>query len=273
MSTVDPGIRRVRAARAALIAVFESAMGRIHRDDPALPRTGGPAGNARLTAAVGLLLLGVCLAELVTLLDVNGLISWHIGIGVALIPLALAKTATTGWRILRYYGGVRPYRQAGPPPMPLRILGPVVVVTTLAVLGSGLALIAVGPDSGRATLFTAPGLRVSPLTIHQAAFILWAVATGLHVLARAVPAVQLLLPATSSRPTVSGSVGRVVVVVAILALAAMTAAIVLSLSGSWTSGDRLHRPDHLHATERVPVAVRSGSTRDAEPRSYKGFRH
>lgn len=62
---------------------------------------------------------------MITLLDVGGLISWHVVIGTLLIPPALLKTASTGWRIARYYSGTPPYRQAGPPPMLLRILGPV----------------------------------------------------------------------------------------------------------------------------------------------------
>src|SRR5665213_387039 len=82
---------------------FYSAIGRLHRDDPIEPRTVGPAGNARLTAWTGLLLLVLSLAELVTLLNVGGLISWHIVIGTLLIPPALLKTASTGWRIIRYY--------------------------------------------------------------------------------------------------------------------------------------------------------------------------
>lgn len=53
----------------------------------------------------------------------------------------------------------------------LRFLGPLVVVTTLAVLGSGLALIALGPDSTHTSLIAVAGLRLTPLTIHQATFI------------------------------------------------------------------------------------------------------
>ncbi|HEY9484617.1 MAG TPA: hypothetical protein VIR00_16810 [Micromonosporaceae bacterium] len=49
-------------------------------------------------------------AELVTLVDVRGWIDWHIVIGVLLIPPALVKTASMGWRIVRYYTGSRPYR-------------------------------------------------------------------------------------------------------------------------------------------------------------------
>jgi hypothetical protein len=229
-----------------------------------LPRTGGPAGNAHLTAVVGLVLLVLFIAELVTLLDVNGLISWHIGIGVVLIPPALAKTATTGWRILRYYTGVRSYRDAGPPPMLLRILGPFVVASTLAVLGSGLALIALGPGSSRASVLTVVGQQVSPLTIHQACFILWAVATGLHVLVRTVPAVQLVMPSGNRRPPVGGAAGRGVFLLATLVAAAIAAAIVLGLSSSWTSGDR-GRDDggirHGHVAASMPVGFSAAATR------------
>lgn len=95
---------------------LDEATGRRRRRDPVRPRTGGPAGNAVLTAWTGLLLLALFLAELVTLLDVHGLISWHIALGALLIPPALFKTATTGWRIIHYYVGDRDYVDAGPPP-------------------------------------------------------------------------------------------------------------------------------------------------------------
>src|SRR5436305_10441279 len=134
-----------------------TATGRAHRADPVLSATGGPAGNARLTAWLGLVLLVLFGAELVTLLDVRGLLSWHVAVGVLLIPPALAKTASTGWRIARYYAGHRPYRAAGPPPMLLRLLGPLVVLSTLAVLGSGLLLILVGPDPSRRPLVSLLG--------------------------------------------------------------------------------------------------------------------
>src|SRR5437660_12665963 len=106
--------------RAMTDDLLAQVTGRAHRDDAALPGTGGPAGNARLTAWTGLVLLVLFVAELVTLLDVHGLISWHVALGVLLIPPALLKTASTGWRIVRYYSGNRPYRQAGPPALFLR---------------------------------------------------------------------------------------------------------------------------------------------------------
>ncbi|MEO6879816.1 MAG: hypothetical protein ABI181_02560 [Mycobacteriaceae bacterium] len=223
--------------------VVATAAGRAHRADPELPRTGGPAGNAQLTAWLGLALLLVSVAELVTLLDVTGLISWHIVIGTLLVPPALAKTASTGWRILRYYTGNRAYRQAGPPPLLLRLLGPLVVLTTLAVLGSGLTLIAVGPDTTFTPLLTVFGQRISWLTLHQATFIAWGVATGLHVLARTVPAARLALASQSRQGRVAGTLARNLGLLTTVIVAVLAAIIILRWSGSWTGGD-LHRFHH-----------------------------
>lgn len=217
------------------VDVLAEATGRRNRDDPVAPVTGGPAGNARLTAWTGLILLALFLAELVTLLDVNGLIAWHVGIGVLLVPPALLKTATTGWRIIRYYTGNGAYRVAGPPPTLLRLLGPLVVLFTLGLLGSGLALIALGPDTSRQVLLTALGQRVDAVTVHQALFVCWAAVTGLHVLARLAPAVTL-----ATGPRVPGTRRRAGVIVASLAVAAVTTVLLLGTATAW------HRTDHRH---------------------------
>jgi len=236
------------AMKRAVTDVVATAAGHARRGDPVLPRTGGPAGNARLTACIGLGLLIAFLAELVTLLDVTGLISWHIVIGVLLIPPALAKTATTGWRILRYYTGNRAYRQAGPPPLLLRLLGPVVVLTTLAVLGTGLVLIAVGPDATFTPLLAVAGQQISWLTLHQVTFIAWGAATGLHVLARTVPAARLALTRWPSR--LAGTPARGLTLLATVVVAAIAAVIILRLSGSWTGGD-LHRFHHQPSADML----------------------
>lgn len=110
---------------------------------------------------------------------------------MVLIPVALLTTATTGWRILRYYTGHQPYRTAGPPPALLRVLGPLVIASTLGLLASGIVLIAVGEERSRQTLFTALGQRVDLVTVHQALFIAFAVLAGLHLLARIAPALAL----------------------------------------------------------------------------------
>src|SRR3954454_5029801 len=168
--------------------VLQEASGRTPRRNAVTSPSGGPAGNAVLVAWTGLLLLVLIAAELITLLDVRGLIDWHVGIGVLLIPVALLKTISTGWRILRYYTGHEPYRTAGPPPTLLRVLGPLVIASTLGLLASGIVLITVGERRSRQTLFAALGQRVDLVTVHQALFFAFAVLTGLHLLARIVPA-------------------------------------------------------------------------------------
>lgn len=224
-------------------ATLAEATGREHRSDPVEPGSGGPAGNARLTAWTGLVLLVLFLVELVTLLNVEGLISWHIVVGVLLVPPALAKTATTGWRIVRYYTHRPAYRRAGPPPMPLRVLGPLVVFFTLAVLGSGLALIPLGPDAGRTPLITVAGLGVDALSIHQITFVIWAVVTGLHTLGRIVPALRI----TGMGRKVArmpGRMSRVIVLSLTLLVAAAAAPIVLDASGSWVADAQNHQFHH-----------------------------
>jgi hypothetical protein len=218
--------------------VVEEAIGRGHRHDPVLGRTGGPAGNARLTAWTGLVLLVLFLAELVTLLDVRGLISWHVALGVLLLPPALLKTASTGWRILRYYTGSRPYREAGPPPLLLRILGPLVVAATLALLGTGIVLIALGEQRSRSGAIDWVGL-------HQAMFVVFAIVAGLHVLARLVPALALTTRRVRTRvglpERVSGGGRRLALVVAALAVAGLATALLLPLASDW-HGDEHFRP-------------------------------
>jgi hypothetical protein len=216
------------------------AIGRHRRSDPVRPLTGGPAGNARLTAWLGTLLLALFLVELATLLDVRSLLSWHIVVGVLLVPPALAKTASTGWRIVRYYTGHPAYRKAGPPPMVLRVLGPLVVLTTLAVLGTGLALVALGPDAGRTALFTVLGFRVTVLTLHQGTFLVWAAATGLHTLGRLLPALRILGGPSATGNAVPGGQVRGVVLFTSVLVAALTAVLVLDASGAWLTTD-LHQ--------------------------------
>jgi hypothetical protein len=218
----------------AIDDVVDEAVGRRHRPDPVVGRTAGPAGNAQLTAWTGLLLLALAAVELVTLIDVHGLLSWHVVVGVLLAAVAALKIATTGWRFLRYYAGHRPYEQAGPPPSLLRILGPLVVLSTVGVLASGLWLVAVGPGSGRRTLFTVLGQRLDLVSIHQALFIVFAVAAGLHLLARLVPAVVLATErGRQGGGHLRGRAARVAVLLATLVAGGLAAALILPAASAW----------------------------------------
>jgi hypothetical protein len=231
----------------AIDEVIEEAVGRRHRPDPVLGRTAGPAGNAQLTAWTGLLLLALAVVELVTLIDVRGLLSWHVVVGVLLAAVAALKIASAGWRFLRYYGRNRPYRQAGPPPMLLRILGPFAVLGTVAVLASGLWLIVVGPDTGRRTLLTLLGQRIDLVSLHQASFIVFAVAAGLHLLARFVPAVVLATErGHRGVGRLRGRGPRIAVLVVAVVAGALAAALILPAAAPWQDERREPPPGFSH---------------------------
>ncbi len=131
----------------------------------------GVAGNARLTAANAVVLLVLLAVEGVTILRVRQLLTPHVFIGMVLIPPVLVKVASTTWRFVRYYRGAPAYRRKGPPPVLLRLLGPVVVILTLVLLASGVGLLLVSP-SWMSLL----------LKVHKASFILWFGAMTVHVL-------------------------------------------------------------------------------------------
>ena len=96
-----------------------------------LDRLGGTEGNEALTSAAAAVLTLLLAAEGLTLLDLGWLRVPHMFIGMVLIPPVLVKLGSTGYRFARYYAGTRPYREKGPPLMPLRLLAPVLVAATL----------------------------------------------------------------------------------------------------------------------------------------------
>jgi hypothetical protein len=130
----------------------------------------GVEGNSRLTAVAGLVLAAMLLVEGVTVLDVRGMITLHMFLGLMLIPPVLLKCASTVYRFGSYYGGRAAYVHRGPPHIILRLLGPVVVLSSVALLGTGVWLIAIGHSSDTA------------VTLHQASFIVWLVAMTVHFL-------------------------------------------------------------------------------------------
>ena len=152
----------------------------------------GVRQNARLTAVTGFLLLLLLGAELVTALGIDGLIGPHLEIGAALLAPVALKLGTTGWKIGRYYGGAPDYVRAGPPSLLRRLLAPVVIVTTVGLLGTGTALMVLGPaNAGHLAFF------------HRAFFAVWCAALALHVLIhvlRSARAVSAEVSAHRARP-------------------------------------------------------------------------
>jgi hypothetical protein len=120
--------------------------------------------------------------------------------------------------------------------MLLRVLGPLVVLGAFAVLGTGLSLVALG-QSSYDRLFSVLGFGISAITLHQIAFVVWLSTTGLHVLGRFVPALQLsrIAPASTPPPRyLPGASGRWLLGGLTAATAVATGVLVLHFAGSWT---------------------------------------
>ena len=134
--------------------------------------------NRRLTAAAGAALLAAIVAELATLAHLGTLLSVHVFVGVLMAGPLTVKLGSTGWRFARYYAGSPAYVREGPPPLALRMLAPVLVASTVAVIGTGFALVVTGPAR--------PGPFVA---LHVISFLVWMPAIAVHVLAhvRQVP--------------------------------------------------------------------------------------
>jgi hypothetical protein len=134
-------------------------------------RAPSPDGNERLTSSTGLLLLVLLAVETLTTLALRTYLNVHLFLGLLLLPPVALKLASTGWRFARYYTGSRPYVLAGPPRMLLRLLAPLLVASTFALFGTGVAMIVVGHRGGQ--------LR----TLHTYSFVTWGVLIGVHALA------------------------------------------------------------------------------------------
>jgi len=170
--------------------------------------------NERLTAVTGAVLIVLLAALGVTILAIGQLIWWHVLIGMLLIPPVLLKIGSTGWRFVRYYRGAPEYVRRGPPITPLRLLAPLVVLSTVVVFGTGVALIVTGPSGG---------ILVG---LHKASFIVWLGATGVHVLAH----LRRLLPPARAVP---GATARRLLVVASIVAGAVLAAATVRYGDSW----------------------------------------
>jgi hypothetical protein len=128
------------------------------------------------------IVLFVLLAALgVTILRIHPLIWEHLFIGLLLLGPVALKLGSTGYRFVRYYTHDPVYRRKGAPPPYLRLLGPLVVLGTVVVFASGVALLLLGPSS-RSTL----------LLVHKASFFVWLAATAVHVLGHLPEVLQAL---------------------------------------------------------------------------------
>jgi hypothetical protein len=135
------------------------------------PSESGVAANERLTALTGGLLFLLLALMGVTVLSVRRLLPEHFLLGFLLIPPLALKMACTGYRFVRYYTGDQEYRRAGPPQLLMRLIAPIIVISTVAIFATGIEL----------WLF---GLRFGSIWVeaHKLSFAIWLPATAIHVL-------------------------------------------------------------------------------------------
>lgn len=207
------------------------------RDERLRPRDerltgGGTTGNERLTATTGAALIVLLAVIGVTIPRIHALMLVHLFVGMLLIPPILLKMSSTGYRFIRYYTANPSYRRKGPPPTLLRMIAPIVVLSTLVVFASGVALLFAGPSS-RGTL----------LPIHKASFVIWIAFTALHVLGH-LPAMGQLLRAEVGRSAqwsgdVTGRTGRTLALSGALVAGVVLAVLVIPDFGPWLHASNL----------------------------------
>jgi hypothetical protein len=189
-------------------------------------RLGGTEGNEILTSATAVVLTGLLAVEGYTVVHMRGLVSLHMFIGLVLIGPVLLKLASTGYRFARYYSGTRAYREKGPPVMALRLMAPVLVASTIAVLLTGVLLLAAGHKSD--TL----------LMLHKVSFIVFGVVFAVHFLAY-VPRVARSLRSdwgAARRDAVPGAGVRGMLLAAALGGGCVLALALLSVINGWHGG-------------------------------------
>jgi hypothetical protein len=187
----------------------------------------GVAGNARLTGGAAAILLVLLALEGATIPFIGSLAGPHIFIGMLLLPPVALKLGSTGWRFARYYLRAPSYLRKGPPNPIMRVLAPGVVLATLALFASGVALGIAGPGH--------PTLQLA----HKASFILWFVLMAVHVLGHVLEVPDLAAPdwrrAGGREARLAGSGLRVVTLGGSLVLGLALALATASLIGPWLS--------------------------------------
>lgn len=193
------------------------------------PTTGGPhdrsapVGNERLTALAGAVLFVLLAVEGVTLVDLRPLFAVHAFVGVMLAGPVGVKLASTGYRFIRYYTGNPAYRRKGPPRPLMRLLAPPLVLATLTLVGSGIALLSVDP--------AAPGLLVF---VHKASFVVWLGLAALHVLVYIWRVPRLLSEDwTRSTGVRAGAGARILLSATGVLVGALAAALLLPHAQPW----------------------------------------
>ena len=195
---------------------------------------GGTDGNERLTTVTGVILIVMLAAIGFTIPQLHQFIWMHLFVGFLLIGPVLLKVATTGYRFVRYYTHDPAYRRKGPPEIVLRLIAPIVVLSTIGVFATGVGLIIVGPAD-----------RNPMLLLHKVTFIVWVVFTSLHILGH-LPAVGRTLGVGRDRVEVgAGAAGRWIALTGAIVAGLVLAVVLIPEFAAWTGhGVFVHHHHH-----------------------------
>jgi hypothetical protein len=198
---------------------------------------GGVIGNERLTAINGVLLIVLLAALGVTIVRVRPLIDEHLFLGLLLLAPVALKLASTGYRFTRYYTRDPSYRERGTPPLLLRVLGPLVVVSTVSVFATGVLLLAEGP-----------GASSTLRTLHKVSFIVWVAVTGVHVLGHLPDLARILFIRRGERyeynQLAAGHLGRTIALSGAIVAGLVLAIVLIPHFGGWSHFESLRHHDH-----------------------------
>jgi hypothetical protein len=200
---------------------------------------GGPDGNEQLTTVTGAILILLLAVIGFTIPQLRQFISVHLFVGMLLIGPVLLKMGSTGYRFIRYYTGDPEYRRKGPPEIILRLIGPLVVLLTVAVFVTGVALLIVGPTH-----------RDPWLLLHKVSFIAWLVFMSLHILGH-LPALGRALRGGGGgeEPLAgggSGAAGRWIALAGALVAGLVLALLLIPDYSAWTAHGVFLHHHHDH---------------------------
>ena len=215
------------------------------RDHDPAARSGGAEGNERLTAMTGAVLLILLAVEGYTILRIGRLLTLHVFLGMLLLGPVALKAGSVLYRFVRYYTGSEPYRRKGPPAPLLRVIGPLIMLLTACVFGSGIMLAVTGPG------YYGPN---NWLQIHRLSFIAWLCVMTIHVLtyvwrlpgllaaeARGVSLAEGAAtvagrPARRAMQALGGRGTRLILLIASLLAGLVIALLTVHLAGRWEFG-------------------------------------
>lgn len=130
------------------------------------------AGNERLIALVGSVLLVLIATEIIIAAKLHELMPVHIFVGVLLTVPLFVKIGSTGYRFLHYYSGSPAFVQKGPPRLEMRLLAPLLLLASLSLVTSGIILALLAPTNG---------WSVWVLRLHALSVMCWLPLLALHV--------------------------------------------------------------------------------------------